>query len=200
MSDKELELINKTAKLEMEIYGDNLCSPENVLKRQKEFHNKFGLNQKTINVAFSEEILPLLISMLGMIIFLILCTQLKMETFYKYTFMTILIVVIFSLVLWIINKDCFGLGDKISLRSIKKYLKNGYVSIFSENLFKEEKENIQVSEKFLKILKEGYLSDNEIKYLKIQGDGKIKASAIYNITQSNEDFQKFKDKVSKTLN
>jgi len=174
-------------------------TPENVMKKQKEIHSVEGFNPKTLNVAFALEMFPLLVCMLAMSIGFIIdhnIFKVYFESFHNVLFF-VYMVVAFIITLYLIGKDFFGFTDKLILRSINKTFKKygNYPYHFSTLFYEEAKQSEVKKETIEKAKQDGIIDDNDIKYLKIKGNGIVRAIDLLNATVNEDVYNSFKQKV-----
>lgn len=189
--------IHDMASTQIVTFALDKATPENIMQKQKELHNKEGMSPKTLNVCFAIEMFPLLVTMLLMSTVMFMDMKVFAVYFerYRYVLLFSYIIVLSILFIYMLNKDFFGLIDKMILRSVKKSIKKR-TSAFFAKLFYDEGLQMPISEDILKKAKEdNIIDDDDIKYLKIKGDGIVKVKDVFNATSSFNAYTSFKQKV-----
>ena len=192
-----VENIRNMASSQVAIFALDKATPENIMKKQKELHAKEGMSPKTLNVCFAVEMFPLLVSMMLMSTVMFMDMKVFGVYFesYRYVLLFSYIIAVSALFIYMLNKDFFGLIDKMILRSVKKSIKKRTNAFFAK-LFHEEGMQMPLNEDTLKKAKEdNVINDDDIKYLKIKGNGIVKVIDVYNATSSFNAYTSFKQKV-----
>lgn len=120
-----VENIRNMASSQVAIFALDKATPENIMKKQKELHAKEGMSPKTLNVCFAVEMFPLLVSMMLMSTVMFMDMKVFGVYFesYRYVLLFSYIIAVSALFIYMLNKDFFGLIDKMILRSVKNQLK-----------------------------------------------------------------------------
>lgn len=174
-------------------------TPANVMKKQKEIHRVEGFGPKTLNMFFAVEMFPIIICLLAMSTGFIIdhnIFKVYLENYHN-ILLAIYMLVAFCFTLYLINKDFFGLIDKLILRSINKtFKKNDNHPYHFSTLFYEDAKQSEVKKEIIEKAKDnGIIDDDDIKYLKIKGNGIVRAIDLLHVTVSLATYTNFKQKV-----
>lgn len=195
---EQLAAINSVCKAKLNEYVIDQVTVDNVVDKQIKIYNKQGMSKQNLNLVPYLELLPSAFMTLGMVVFVVLMEFINNN--FKGGEAVIINIVSFFVIaggcFYIVSKEFFGLLRKMMVKSVTKAINKKSKEYFALLLFVEEALNLDADDEVMKLIdNKEIFNHDDIRYLKIKGNGHIKTHWVNAITKDIESYNIFKEKV-----